>query len=101
MNAALLYKIYVSSFWIASIELYRSLRSSFALPYPSNSTHPRFRLAPTSTMHVLYALLPLLPLAAANGRIHFNAFGEPRCSGFEETYSLNPAPVKGNFPGKA
>jgi hypothetical protein len=54
----------------------------------------------TSTMHFLYTLLPLLPLAAANGRVHFNAFGEPSCSGFEETYSLNPAPVKGNFPGK-
>jgi hypothetical protein len=52
-------------------------------------------------MQFLYALLPLLPLAAANGRIHFNAFDHVGCQGFEETYDLNPATVKGNFPGKA
>lgn len=52
-------------------------------------------------MHFLYALIPLLPLAAANGRVNFNAFDHVNCQGFEETYSLNPAPVKGNFPGEA
>ena len=52
-------------------------------------------------MQLLYTLLPLLPLVAANGRIHFNAFDHVNCQGFEETYDLNPATVKGNFPGKA
>lgn len=51
-------------------------------------------------MQFLYALLPLLPLAAANGRIHFNAFDHINCQGFEEIYDLNPATVKGNFPGR-
>jgi len=51
-------------------------------------------------MQFLYALLPLLPLAAANGRIRFNSFDHPGCQGFEENYDLNPAVVKGNFPGK-
>ncbi|KAI4628899.1 uncharacterized protein J4E88_000606 [Alternaria novae-zelandiae] len=50
-------------------------------------------------MQFLYALLPLLPLAAANGRIRFNSFDHPGCQGFEENYDLNPAVVKGNFPG--
>ncbi|KAG9189994.1 hypothetical protein G6011_08082 [Alternaria panax] len=50
-------------------------------------------------MHFLYAILPLVPLAAANGRVNFNAYGQINCQGFEETYSLNPAVVKGNFPG--
>jgi hypothetical protein len=53
-------------------------------------------------MQLLYALLPLLPLAAANGRVHFNAFRHSNCNqDFEETYSLNPATQKGNFQGKA
>ena len=52
-------------------------------------------------MQFLYALIPLLPLAAANGRVHFNAFDHIGCQGFEETYDLNPATVKGNFPGKS
>lgn len=51
-------------------------------------------------MQFYYALLSLLPLAAANGRVNFNAFDHVNCQGFEETYSLNPATVKGNFPGK-
>jgi hypothetical protein len=51
-------------------------------------------------MHFLYALVPLLPLAAANGRLRFNSFGQINCQGFEENYNLNPAVVKGNFPGK-
>ncbi|KAH6875476.1 hypothetical protein BKA58DRAFT_437454 [Alternaria rosae] len=50
-------------------------------------------------MQFLYALLPLIPIAAANGRIRFTSFDHPGCAGFEETYDLNPAPVKGNFPG--
>ncbi|KAI4960240.1 hypothetical protein J4E86_001862 [Alternaria arbusti] len=50
-------------------------------------------------MQFLYALLPLISLAAANGRIRFTSFDHPGCAGFEETYDLNPAPVKGNFPG--
>ena len=49
----------------------------------------------TRTMQFLYALLPLIPLAAANGRIRFTSFDHPGCAGFEETYDLNPAPVKG------
>jgi hypothetical protein len=50
-------------------------------------------------MHVLATLLPLAALAAANGRLNFNAFDHANCQGFEENYSLNPATVKGNFPG--
>jgi hypothetical protein len=50
-------------------------------------------------MHFLTTLLPLAALAAANGRLNFNAFDHANCQGFEETYSLNPATVKGNFPG--
>ncbi|RYN45503.1 hypothetical protein AA0114_g8886 [Alternaria tenuissima] len=50
-------------------------------------------------MQLFYALLPLLPLVAANGRIRFNAFDHVNCQGFEENYDLNPATVKGNFPG--
>jgi hypothetical protein len=51
-------------------------------------------------MQLFYALLPLLPLVAANGRIRFNAFDHVNCQGFEENYDLNPATVKGNFPGE-
>ncbi|EMD62875.1 hypothetical protein COCSADRAFT_37766 [Bipolaris sorokiniana ND90Pr] len=50
-------------------------------------------------MQFFYALLSLLPLAAANGRVRFNAFDHINCQGFEENYDLNPATVKGNFPG--
>jgi hypothetical protein len=42
-------------------------------------------------MHVLATLLPLAALAAANGRLNFNAFDHANCQGFEENYSLNPA----------
>ena len=59
-----------------------------------------FRQESTRTMQFLYVLLPLIPLAAANGRIRFTSFDHPGCAGFEETYDLNPAPVKGNFSGK-
>ena len=58
-----------------------------------------FRPESTRTMQFLFALLPLIPVAAANGRIRFTSFDHPGCAGFEETYDLNPAPVKGNFPG--
>lgn len=51
-------------------------------------------------MQFFYTLLPLLPLVTANGRLRFNAFDHVGCQGFEETYDLNPATVKGNFPGK-
>lgn len=52
-------------------------------------------------MQFFYTLLPLLSFAAANGRLRFNAFDHANCQGFEENYNLNPATVKGNFPGES
>ena len=81
----------------------RYKRSSLFLPNIQHQTLQirsiLFRPESTRTMQFLYALLPLISLAAANGRIRFTSFDHPGCAGFEETYDLNPAPVKGNFPG--
>jgi hypothetical protein len=101
MHASLEYK--TSSFFLSNVQhqALHILPVYSTLSQTPTSTQPLCKLIPTSTMRFLYTILPILPLAAANGRVHFNAYGEPNCQGFEETYSLNPAPVKGNFPGKA